>query len=104
MVTFYQFVQPALHRLMGCAEVKAPRTFKVAAASRFRKRPGRTEFQRAVLESAPDGTPVVRSTGQQGSGILNSMSMANCFVVLAEDSASVEAGSLVDVQPFFGLL
>jgi molybdopterin molybdotransferase len=46
----------------------------------------------------------VRSTGKPGSGLLHTMSDANCFIVLPEDGASVEPGAEVDVQPFFGLI
>ncbi|MGE5157163.1 MAG: molybdopterin molybdenumtransferase MoeA, partial [Gemmatimonas sp.] len=72
-------------------------------ATRFKKLPGRTEFQRAILENQ-DGKLVVRSTGMQGSGILRSMSRANCFVVLPEEAETVEPGALVEIQPFFGLV
>jgi molybdopterin molybdotransferase len=104
MVTFYQFVQPALQRLMGEHPVGEPPTFRARSLSRFRKQPGRTEFQRAIVERDADGEFVVRSTGMQGSGILRSMSMANCFVVLPDDAGGVEPGATVMVQPFFGLM
>jgi len=103
MVTFYQFVQPALLKLGGVSEVSAPRCFHVRSASSFRKRPGRTEFQRAVLETDEHGTLQVRSFGKQGSGILRSMSEANCLVVLPKDSESVAVGDWVAVQVFEGL-
>lgn len=103
MVTFYQFVQPALRRMMGQHEAP-PLTVKAACANRLRKRPGRMEFQRGILEQQADGSLVVHSTGDQGSGILSTMSRANCFIVLPDASGNVEAGALVDVQPFAVLL
>jgi molybdopterin molybdotransferase len=99
MVTFYQFVQPALRRMMGQHEAP-PLTVKAACANRLRKRPGRMEFQRGILEQQADGSLVVHSTGDQGSGILSTMSRANCFIVLPDECGNVEAGALVDVQPF----
>jgi len=104
MVTFYQFVQPALQRMMGEDPISAPALFSARSLSRFRKQPGRTEFQRAIVESNGDGELVVRSTGTQGSGILRSMSLANCFVVLPDDAGDIEPGMSVRVQPFFGLM
>jgi molybdopterin molybdotransferase len=104
MVTFYQFVQPALRRLLGEQGTHEPLTFSARSASRFPKRPGRTEFQRAIVERERDGMLVVRRTGQQGSGILSSMSAANCFVVLPEAAEAIEPGMPVEVQPFFGLV
>jgi molybdopterin molybdotransferase len=103
MIAFYEFVQPALQRLMGQAAGAAP-SFKVPCATRLRKRPGRTEFQRGILEPQADGGLVVRGTGDQGSGILRTMSQANCLIVLPHDSGTVEPGDLVEVQPFDGLI
>jgi molybdopterin molybdotransferase len=103
MVTFHQLVQPALQCMMGEADVGAPATFPVRSASRFRKRPGRTEYQRAVLARDATGALVVHSAGQQGSGILRSMSLANCYVILPEAAGDIEPGSFVEVQPFAGL-
>ena len=99
MVTFHQFVQPALRRMMGEPEA-APIRFRVRCASRLRKRPGRVEFQRGVLEHDVEGRLVVRTTGGQGSGILSSMHEANCFIVLPLASDGVEPGTEVDVEPF----
>ncbi|RPH58904.1 MAG: molybdopterin molybdenumtransferase MoeA, partial [Burkholderiales bacterium] len=70
----------------------------------FRKRPGRTEYQRARLMRNADGTMTVRSTGSQGSGVLRSMSEANCIVVLHHDQGSVAAGDQVDCIAFDGLV
>ncbi len=104
MVTFYQFVEPALRRMMGEAHAEAVPTFRVRCATRLKKARGRTEFQRAVLERDADGQLVVRSTGAQGSGLLHSMSLANCFVVLPADLDVVEPGTVVEVQPFYGVI
>ncbi len=103
MVTFYQFVQPALMRMMGNSAAHPNPTLRVACVSRLRKKPGRVEVYRAILERDSDGRPTVRSTGKTGSGLLHTMSDANCFIILPEDAESVEPGAEVDVQPFFGL-
>ena len=103
MVTFYQFVQPALRYLMG-EPWNDQTTFRVPCRSRLRKRPGRVEYQRGLLERDATGQLVVTKTGAQGSGILRSMAQANCFIILPEDSGNVEPGTLVEVQPFFGLV
>lgn len=103
MVTFYQFVQPALQRMMGQTQA-APIRFRVPCLSRLKKMPGRVEFQRGILETDAQGHMVVRSTGEQGSGILSSMSRANCFIILPMECGNVEPGTTVDVQPFEGLI
>ena len=103
MVTFYQFVQPSLRKLMGEPNTQNL-TVKVRSASKLKKRPGRMEYQRGVLQRNEDGELQVHKTGAQGSGILSSMSQANCFIILPIDSATVEPGEWVDVQPFFGIV
>jgi len=98
MVTFYAFVRDALLHLAGRSDEALP-LLKATATENIRKVPGRTEFQRGIL--SPDGK--VRTTGQQGSGVLRSMSEANCFIVLEHERGSVNAGELVSVQLFEGL-
>ena len=104
MVTFYQFVQPALLRLMGQRPVEITPLVRAICRTRLRKKAGRVEYYRAVLARDPDGALVVRHTGKTGSGLLHTMSDANCFILLPEESASVEPGTEVDVQPFFALV
>jgi molybdopterin molybdotransferase len=85
MVTFYQFVRAALLQLNGA-------------------KPGRTEFQRAILGRSADGKPTVKLTGSQGAGILRSMSEANCFAILGHEQGNIAAGDWVDIALFDGLL
>lgn len=103
MVTFYHFVRAALHRQMG-ADVPPLPLIPVRSAVAIRKKPGRTEYQRGVLARAADGRWEVRITGQQGSGVLRSMSEANCFIVLGHEQGQVAAGDMVDVMLFDGLM
>ncbi len=103
MVTFYQFVQPSILHLMGAKQF-LPNTFKVVCQSRLKKKPGRVEYQRGILTRDEKGLLTVHKTGAQGSGILRSMTQANCFIILPVESGTVEPGSVVDVQPFFGLV
>jgi len=103
MVTFYQFVRSALLVLMGADPVEPIPTFRATCTSMLKKAPGRTEFQRAILTQAPDGTLTVRPTGEQGSGILKSMSDANCFIILGDDVGNVAAGTAVEVQLLEGM-
>ena len=104
MVTFYQFVAPAIRLVSGEADSRPLPAVEARCTTRLRKKPGRVEYYRAVLERDGSGTLVVRSTGKTGSGLLHTMSDANCFIVLPEDGATVEPGTTVEVQPFFGLM
>ncbi len=97
MVTFHQFVRDALLVLGGQTDGLEIPLLKAISASALRKVPGRTEYQRGILFR--DGADwKVRATGQQGSGVLRSMSEANCFIVLEHERGNIEAGELVSVQ------
>jgi len=98
MVSFYQFVHQALQQLTG-ETVKPSPTFIVECTAPIRKAKGRTEFQRGVLFEE-GGLWKVQPLLNQGSGILSSMSKANCFIILDEDTGHCEAGANVNVQPF----
>lgn len=104
MVTFYFFARQALLHMMGASAEQTPMPVKVRSKAAIRKRPGRTEFQRGILGVAEDGVREVRITGSQGSGVLRSMSEANCMVVLEHERTDVKAGEMVDVILFDGLV
>jgi len=104
MVTFYQFVREALLTLMGAHPVAPVPTFPATCTTRLKKAPGRTEFQRGVLSRGADGELQVRPTGEQGSGILKSMSEANCFIILGDAVGNVEPGTRVEVQLLEGVV
>jgi len=110
LVTFYAFVREALLVLAGAQPAPLP-TLSARATVAIRKRPGRTEFQRAIVEPAPAepgkvGGPTwqVRLFGSQGAGVLRSMSEANALVVLGHEQGSVAAGDPVTVWLFEGLV
>jgi len=101
MVSFYFFAREALLRMMG-ADSPLP-LLQARSSEAIRKKPGRTEYQRGIVARGADGAPEVRITGAQGSGILRSMSEANCMVVLHDQQGNVGAGEMVDILPFEGL-
>ncbi len=102
IVTFYQLVQPALRFLTGQAEAKNT-ILRVRSVSSLKKRRGRVEFQRGTLFHTENGELVVKTTGNQGSHVLSSLSKANCFIVLEEDCGNVEENTMVNVQTFENL-
>ena len=99
MTTFYQFALPAIQHLSGQAD-RPPLTIKVTCTSDLRKRAGRFECQRGILSYNESGELTVCATGKQGSGILTSMSRANCLILLDDECDGIEAGDSVTVQPF----
>lgn len=104
MVTFYQFVREAMLRLMGQPSPAGLPMFKVECTQSIKKLTGRTEFQRGILFSESDGIWRVKPTGAQGSALLSSMSLANCFIVLDETIGNLDAGALVQVQVLDGVV
>jgi len=98
MLTFHLFVRPALWKLAGRRELFV-QPFRATAVEPMSKKPGRREFKRGILTYAGDRWEV-RTTGPQGSGILSSMTAANCFVVIEEERGDVSAGEPVWVEPF----
>ena len=98
MLTFHLFVRPALWKLAGRRELFPPR-FHAVAMEPMSKKPGRREFKRGILSYTGERWEV-RITGPQGSGILTSMTLANCFVVIEEERGDVAAGDTVSVEPF----
>ena len=103
MVTFLAFVRPALLRMMGCTEPAVP-LLRATSTEAIRKKPGRTEYQRGIVSNAADGSLQVRITGDQGSGVLSSMTQANGLIVLHHEQGSVAPGDSVDVMMFEGMI
>jgi molybdopterin molybdotransferase len=99
MVAFLALVRPTLLAMMGVSAAQAGTPLLQARCQEaLRKKPGRTEYQRGIVERAPDGQLRVRSTGHQGSGVLSSMHQANGLIVLRHEQGAVAAGDLVDVM------
>jgi len=103
LVSFYALAREALLQLAGAEPEPLP-ILQARCSGAIRKRPGRTEFQRAVVEPTSQGHWQVRLTGSQGAGVLRSMSEANALLVLGHDQGSVAAGDFVDVWLFDGLV
>lgn len=102
MASFYFIARAGLLRMMGA---EAPlEMVKVKSAAAISKKPGRTEFQRGIVATDSSGSQTVRLTGSQGSGILSSMTQANCMLVLLDQQGNVGVGELVDIIPFAGLI
>ena len=103
MVTFLAFVRPALLRMMGSTS-SSPPLLKARSTEAIRKKPGRTEYQRGTVSTTQDGGLEVKTTGNQGSGVLSSMVQANGLIVLHHDQSSVAVGDVIDVMMFDGVI
>src|SRR3990167_9488145 len=103
MVTYLAFVRPALQRMMGSTGAE-PVLLKAHSLEPLRKKPGRTEYQRGIVTRSADGRLTVRTTGNQGSGVLRSMVEANGLIVLHHGQGNVAVGDEVDVMMFDGVV
>ena len=103
MVTFLAFVRPALLQMMGATTAPQP-LLKARSQEAMRKKPGRTEYQRGLVSTAADGTLQVKTTGNQGSGVLSSMAEANGLIVLHHAQGNFAVGDAVDVLMFDGII
>ncbi len=103
MVTFLAFVRPALLQMMGATAAAQP-LLRARSQEAIRKKPGRTEYQRGWVSTAADGTLQVKTTGNQGSGVLSSMAQANGLIVLHHMQGNVALGDAVDVLMFDGVI
>ncbi len=107
MVTMLAFVRPALLRMMGANPAKycaAPLYLPAHSSEPLRKKPGRTEYQRGCVTLAANGQLEVKTTGNQGSGVLSSMVQANGLIVLHHSQGNVAVGDVVDVLMFDGAM
>ncbi|HFD4652466.1 TPA: bifunctional molybdopterin-guanine dinucleotide biosynthesis adaptor protein MobB/molybdopterin molybdotransferase MoeA [Vibrio parahaemolyticus] len=101
MVSFINFVEPALRKMQGEQGWK-PLKVNAIATENLRSRQGRTEFSRGIYELDETGRLTVRTTGKQGSGILRSMSEANCLIEISPAIDTVKAGESVTIIPLQG--
>lgn len=103
-VTFYELVQPLIARLSGFSQWQPPMRIKAIAATPLKKSAGRLDFQRGIAQVNEQGQLEVKTTGDQGSHIFSSFSLANCFIVLERERGAVKAGEIVDIEFFNHLM
>ncbi|TQQ24219.1 bifunctional molybdopterin-guanine dinucleotide biosynthesis adaptor protein MobB/molybdopterin molybdotransferase MoeA [Vibrio cholerae] len=101
MVSFINFVEPALRKMQG-EQGWQPLKVNAIALEELRSRQGRTEFSRGVYAFNAQGQLTVHTTGKQGSGILRSMSEANCLIEIAPAIDTVKVGESVTIIPLQG--
>ena len=101
MVSFIQFVQPAIAKMQGQTHWQPMSAIAVAEVD-LRSKQGRTEFTRGVYQVNDHGQLTVKSTGHQGSALLHSMSQANCLIEIGPHIDTIKAGESVTIIPLQG--
>ncbi len=102
-VTFHQLALPALAVMAGKRTDKKLKLQAITSTA-IKKKPGRMDFQRGIAAINDKGQLQVAALGAQGSGILSSISKANCYIILPQDNAGVAAGNLVEIELFDSVL
>lgn len=101
-VTTQQLVLPMLKRLSGIETVGAgkPLTINATLTAGIKRKAGRQEFLRAVMVVQEDGSYNVTPSGKQSSGVMTTVTQANCYIIVPSDCKMLSAGDTVKVQPF----
>ena len=98
-VTFHQLAKPAIHVMSG-TEAPEQRVIPAQLTGKVKKRPGRMDFQRGVASLNSQGQLQVTPLSAQGSGILSSISKANCYIVLPQENGGYNAAEMVQIELF----
>lgn len=96
IVTFLQFVRPAIHKMTGREHAK-PIRLAATLEHDFQKKDVKRHFVRGIVRNE-NNRFVVHSTGSQSSGALTSMVKANCLIVIPEERMEIKAGEEVDIE------
>lgn len=103
VVTLEQLVQPVLRKMAGEPTSTLPTLLTATCEVALKKRSGRADYQRGWYWQE-QGKLYVKTLGSQSSGMLTSIANANCYIVLRQDSGSLNAGSEVNILPFTTML
>ena len=96
LVAFEELVRPAILRMLGRTDLEKP-TIRAELEEDVVNTDGRRVFARVVV-TRRDGRYYACLTGDQGSGVLTSMALANGLAICPEDVPRMKAGEVVDVQ------
>ncbi|MBC3765281.1 molybdopterin molybdotransferase MoeA [Neptunicella marina] len=98
-VTFEKLVLPLLRKVCGAQQAESP-YFYAQLTQDVQKRPGRADFQRGVYWLNENGEIMAKALPRQSSGVMSSVTQANCYLILEQDSGDKQAGQRVKIQPF----
>ena len=97
MVTFLKLVRPALGKLRGLRAVQSELRLQATLEEDYEKKDGKTHFARGIVRNE-NGKLLVRRSGSQSSGVLTSMAVANCLIIIPENVTLAKAGTQVDIE------
>lgn len=99
-VTAKLLVDPLVRKVQGQHEIKPPLSIEAMLTCSIKRRPGRRDFQRATMAYDDNNQLVVTPFHTQSSGVMTSITSANCFMIIDEHLSQIEAGTMLPVIPF----
>jgi molybdopterin molybdotransferase len=99
MVTFLQLVRPALEKMRGFRRWQSELRLRAILEHDYEKNDGKRHFARGIVRNE-NGTLLVRKSGSQSSGVLTSMAVANCLMIIPEDITLAKAGVEIEIELF----
>jgi molybdopterin molybdotransferase len=96
MVTFLQFVKPAIEKMSGLPAEERP-VRRARLSHEYAKKDGKRHYLRGIL-AEENGATVVRTTGPQVSNVMTSLALANCLIIIPEERELVRAGEEVEIE------
>ncbi len=99
LVSFEQFVRPALLMMQGARHVLRPQVGAIAAENLVSD-PAKTVFIRVAITGQQDGSPIVAESGGQSSNVLTAAADADAFAVVPAGVGTVAAGDRVTIELF----
>ncbi|MCK5826686.1 MAG: molybdopterin molybdotransferase MoeA [Desulfuromusa sp.] len=99
LLTFEEFVRPALLKMMGHHSVLRT-LYRATLSEPLKKKPGRLQILRVALQINQDGELIVSSAGDQNTGILRTLVDAQGIALLAAERDFFAAGEKIEVHLF----
>jgi molybdopterin molybdotransferase len=95
LISFEMFARPAILTMLGKTKFSHP-SIRARIMENVTNDSNRRNIIRVAVEKSDDGY-IARTTGEQGSGVLTSVSKANGLLVMAEDMPQIQVGQFADV-------
>lgn len=99
-VTAKLLVLPIISKMQGRQDGHTALTVTATLTKDIKRRAGRRDYQRATMSYDDNGNLVVTPFKTQSSGVMTSITSANCFMIIHEDISTLTIGDTVPVMPF----
>lgn len=98
-VTAKLLVVPVIKKMQGEAKTHEPLFINATITTPLKRRAGRRDFQRATMARNAQGEWEVTPFKSQSSGVMTSITSANCLMIVPEEVSELKEGDTVQVMP-----